>query len=798
MSAVLPVTSQDEDTWLSRALIYNLWHDRRRVMKFFPKFSLKLKQMAGVWLCLCCALLLGAFGVAVFQVMTGPLPISRTNEREVLFIFAGILLFLFIASFLGAAGLSAWLQRLIARPMLDLMSTADSVSRDKRRRGAARYSDKDELSALIDEFHMMLGQIRAQDAALHEARVQLEARVAERTRELSSEVLERQRAEVMLRQQVERMSLINQITRAVAERADLASVFHVLLGHLEDRLGIDFGSACTFTPERGEFVVVAHGPNSGAVASATGQRIGEPLPLAPSFLAGCERGEIFSLISSERSALTQQLIRAGLHYALAVPLQAEGKLLGVLLVGRCAQVEFTAADSNFLQNLGEHVALAARQAQLYTELQNAYRGLHAAQQSALQQERLRALGQIASGIAHDINNALAPVLGFADLLERCETNVSPRGIRFLHAIRTAAQDIVTIVGRMREFYRQREPDEPLLEVHMNLLVQDAINLSRPRWRDIPQQRGVMVTLSTDLDEKIPTVLANESEIRQALVNLIINAVDAMPQGGELTIRTRQIASRKSNPTLPSIPTLQVEVVDTGCGMDDETRRRCLEPFFTTKGARGTGLGLAMVYGVMERQGGRIEIDSCPGKGTTMRLVFAPSVQLKLIPPSKVIDQPQESPPLRLLCIDDEPLVLEVLQELLQHLGHQTTIALGGEEGLSLFRGSAGRHERFDAVITDLGMPGMDGYSLARQLKSESPSTPVILLTGWGIFLGADDPVSSTVDLILPKPPAVSQLQCGLATVLQRKTGPNPPATAPQKPAANRTPPRPQLIRCLDN
>jgi len=297
-------------------------------------------------------------------------------------------------------------------------------------------------------------------------------------------------------------------------------------------------------------------------------------------------------------------------------------------------------------------------------------------------------------------------------------------------------------------------------------------------------------------------MGSESEIRQALVNLIINAVDAMPQGGELTLRTRQIAAPKANPNMPATSTVQVEVVDTGCGMDDETRRRCLEPFFTTKGARGTGLGLAMVYGVMERQGGRIHIESVPSKGTTMRLVFAPSLKLKLLSPTKV-DQAQESPPLRVLCIDDEPLVLEVLEELLQHLGHKTTTALGGQEGLNLFRGCAERHETFDAVITDLGMPGMDGYSFARQLKSESPSTPVILLTGWGMFLGADDPVSTTVNLILPKPPAVNQLQCGLSAVLQRKAGITPPKSGAQtngtqSPATSRPSPHAQLIRCIDN
>jgi nitrogen fixation/metabolism regulation signal transduction histidine kinase len=188
-------------------------------MKVFRKLSLKVRQTFMVWLCLCGALLLGTCGFALFQLITGPIPLRRSNETEVLCIGFGIAAFLFVASFVAAAALSAWIQRLIARPMLDLMRTADSVSGDKP--GAKRCRDNDELSALIDEFHLMLGQIRAQDAALHEARVQLEARVAERTRELSAEVLERQRAEVMLRQQVERMSLINQITRAVAERVDL-------------------------------------------------------------------------------------------------------------------------------------------------------------------------------------------------------------------------------------------------------------------------------------------------------------------------------------------------------------------------------------------------------------------------------------------------------------------------------------------------------------------------------------------------------------------------------------------------
>jgi signal transduction histidine kinase/FixJ family two-component response regulator len=732
---------------------------------------------------------LGACGLAAFEIVSPQPPLTGTAINQAKVAAIVIALLLFTASLIAAVGLSTWLHRLIARPILDLVRTARAVARDKNYALRVPAHGDEELGELIENFNEMLGQVQAQDVALHEARLQLEARVAERTQELSGEMHGRHRAEVMLQHAAERISLVNQITRAVAERADLASVFHVLLGHLEDRLALDFASACTFAPERGEFIVVSHGPKSGAVAAAAGERIGEPLPTADSFLAAAMRGEIFHPFecdSTPSCELTQRLARAGVICALAMPLQAEGKLLGVIIVGRCANQDFTTGDSNFLQTLGEHVALAARQSQLYLELQTAYKELHAAQQSALQQERLRALGQIASGIAHDINNALAPVIGFADLLERSESNVSARGLRFLQTIKTAAQDIATIVGRMREFYRQREPDEPLVDLKLNTTVQEAINLTRPRWRDIPQQRGVVINLATDLDPRLTTLLGNESEIRQALVNLIINGVDAMPQGGNLTVRTRQVAAPNPNPALPPTSSVQLEVIDSGCGMDAETRRRCLEPFFTTKGARGTGLGLAMVYGVMERHGGRIEIETAPGHGTTMRLIFAPGSPLKLLAHPKP-GQDTGSCPLRLLCIDDEPLVLEVLQELLQHLGHQTCTALGAQEGLNLFRDRADRKERFDAVITDLGMPGMDGYSLARQLKSESPSTPVILLTGWGIFLGADDPVSSTVDLILPKPPAVNDLQSGLATVLHRK--PRPAAEETQRHARGRLVPR---------
>ncbi|HWI56315.1 MAG TPA: ATP-binding protein, partial [Bacillota bacterium] len=277
---------------------------------------------------------------------------------------------------------------------------------------------------------------------------------------------------------------------------------------------------------------------------------------------------------------------------------------------------------------------------------------------------------------------------------------------------------------------------------------------------IPLEQGIIINLHTDLDGRVPAILGTESEIRQALVNLILNAIDAMPEGGVLTLRTRQAPPAEGQVA----GAVQVEVADTGVGMDEEIRRRCLEPFFSTKGLRGTGLGLAMVFGAMERHGGSIAVESAPGQGTTMRLVFPVHIPDPAEPPA-VAGVTLDVPSLRILCIDDEPLVLDILKRLLQELGHQVETATGGEDGLNLFRAGATQGKPFDVVITDLGMPRMDGRTLARTLKAESPNTPIILLTGWGMFLKAEDRALARVDLILAKPPSLKDLQQSLANVM---------------------------------
>lgn len=446
----------------------------------------------------------------------------------------------------------------------------------------------------------------------------------------------------------------------------------------------------------------------------------------------------------------------------------------MLVVARFKINAFSSGESEFMRMLSEHVALAAHQARLHADLEMAYNELRQTQQAVMQQERLKALGQMASGIAHDVNNALSPVVGFADLLLRGETDLTPRGKKHLQHVKTAGEDIAHIVSRLREFYRKRDERESLYTLNLNKLAEEVMDMTRPRWRDIPQGRGIMVDVRSEFEPDLPEFLGMESEVREALTNLILNAVDALPNGGTIAVRTR-FGGVEFTPDGKTVPTHAIlEVIDTGTGMDEKTRAHCLEPFFSTKGKRGTGLGLAMVYGVMERHEGRIEIESELGKGTTIRLVF---------PIRKAAhterDEQDRNPalrPLQVLCIDDEPLLRELLQEILEREGHTVEARDSGEAGIEAFRAARERGAPFDIVITDLGMPYLDGRQVARTLKREAPTTPVIMLTGWGAFMKEDGETPPQVDSILSKPPRSRELR----ETLRRLTTKTPLSSADEE------------------
>jgi PAS domain S-box-containing protein len=563
-------------------------------------------------------------------------------------------------------------------------------------------------------------------------------------------------SEQKLRTHLGRLDLLHHITRAIGERQDLGSILQVVIRSLEENLPIDFSCVCLHDPIANTLKVAGVGVKSAPIAMELAMAEQAIVPIDENSLSRCVRGQLVYEpdISQAKSPFPQRLARGGLLALVVAPLQVESKVFGVLIAARRAAHSFSSGECEFLKQLSEHVALASHQSQLHGALQQAYEDLRQTQQAVMQQERLRALGQMASGIAHDINNAISPASLYTQALLEREPNLSDRARNYLETIRHAIDDVAATVARMREFYRQREPQLTLVSLDLNRLASQVVDLTRARWSDMPQHRGIVIELATEFGTGLPGLSGVESDIREALINLVFNAVDAMPEGGTLTLRTKVVEN-------DSARRIQIEVIDTGVGMTPETRRLCLEPFFTTKGERGTGLGLAMVYGMVKRHGAEIEIESEVGKGTTVRLSFdAPADSLiGTDEPARAVAVP---PRLRILIVDDDPLLLKSLRDTLEEDGHVIVTANGGAAGIETFRASQSGNEPFSVVITDLGMPYVDGRKVADAVKGISPSTPVILLTGWGQRLVDDKDIPAHVDQVLNKPPVLLKLREALA------------------------------------
>jgi CheY-like chemotaxis protein len=365
---------------------------------------------------------------------------------------------------------------------------------------------------------------------------------------------------------------------------------------------------------------------------------------------------------------------------------------------------------------------------------------------------------MASGIAHDINNTISPISLYVESLLGHETGLSDRARQELTIILTAIEDVAQTVARMREFYRPREPQLFLTHVDLNTLVRQVIDLTHSRWSDVPLKRGVAIDVKTELSPDLPAIVGSDGEIRDALTNLVFNAIDAMPEGGTLTLQTSVVLPNHSDGDLSRY--VSVEVRDTGVGMDEDTRRRCIEPFFTTKGERGTGLGLSSVYGVVQRHSGQLQIDSERGRGTAVRLTFPVSAD-KPISGGRQLPTRAPARGLRILVVDDDPLITTSLQKTLGDEGHFVTVAQGGQAGIDAFVASTQLGDPFAVVITDLGMPYVDGRKVAAAIRAAS-STPIILLTGWGQSLIAEKDVPTGVDRVLSKPPRLTELRVALA------------------------------------
>jgi len=449
---------------------------------------------------------------------------------------------------------------------------------------------------------------------------------------------------------------------------------------------------------------------------------------------------ITALASVPTAILLARMIPEALRWPSAAALQRANQTLEVEIAERKrAEAEVRRIND----------VLETRVAERTGELEAAYERLRQTQEANMQHERLRSLGRMASGIAHDINNSLTPATLYTQSLLDHET-LSSQARSDLVIIQQAIDDVAQTVTRIKEVYRGPDANATRAPIEIGHLLEQVIELTRARWADMPQERGIVVEVRTEQSVQVPAILGVRAEIRDALTNLVLNAVDAMPQGGTLTLRS-----------YGSHYHVTVEVCDTGVGMSGEIRARCLDPFFTTKGERGMGLGLAMVYCMAERHSAALEIDSEPHAGTVIRLVFPAMPAGEALAPVLSVPRRQVVG-LRILVIDDEEVLRHSIRAILEREGHSVSVAHGGQAGIEVFTTALQRGERFDAVITDLGMPHVDGRSVAAAVKGLSPQTPVILLTGWGQHLRDGNEIPPNVDHMLNKPANLAELRAALA------------------------------------
>ena len=371
-----------------------------------------------------------------------------------------------------------------------------------------------------------------------------------------------------------------------------------------------------------------------------------------------------------------------------------------------------------------------------------------------QADKLRALGQLASGVAHNFNNALAAVIGYTQLAlpKVRDTDIE----KYLMVVEQSAKDAARMVERIQNFSRAASHTDDFFPISVSEIVKDAIDITRPRWRTDAEALGITynVTVSFETTEQ-PLIKAEPSEMREVFVNIILNALDSMPIGGSLHISTKGNGN-----------TVSIGFTDTGTGMTEEIKRRVFEPFFTTKGVSGLGMGLSESYRILERHGGRIEVESELRKGTTFTVVL-PS--LSEPPETQLLEDfsLRDIPSMRVLVIDDEEFVRNVLSAILEEEGHTVTLASSGEEALQMVKVGT-----FEVVFTDLAMPGMDGVAAANEIKQRSPQTKVILMSGYGsdkAYERAGD--TNCIDAAISKPFRLSEIRSVMKASLARHPTP---------------------------
>lgn len=426
-----------------------------------------------------------------------------------------------------------------------------------------------------------------------------------------------------------------------------------------------------------------------------------------------------------------RMLRAGFRSGIRVPLPVDDKVIGIVSLWGVEPNAYGTREQEILERLASQMAPAMENARIYQETQRALETLRTTHEKLVRVERLRAMGELASGVAHDFNNSLAAILGRAQLLINQTTDET--FLQSLRLIEQSAKDSAQMVRRILEFARV-DPEVEYTAVDLSGLAHDVVELTRHKWSDEAQSKGQSIRVTVHQGD-IPPARGNYAELREALTNIVINACESITGNGVIEIRTESLNKK-----------VCLSVSDTGAGMKPEVLRRIFDPFFTTKSFTGTGMGLSVAFGIVSRHGGNIDVESHENVGTTMR-VSLPAATSDLV--VRETASPFSTRPARvaeILVIEDEPTIRDTMDRILTMAGHRVTLAQDGEQGISHFRSG-----KFDIVFTDLGMPGLSGWEVAEAIKLEGRDVPVVMVTGWGVAIEQSEIERRPIDGVLSKP-----------------------------------------------
>lgn len=558
-------------------------------------------------------------------------------------------------------------------------------------------------------------------------------------KKLSQELYQEKVLSQSLEERFQELKALFEVSTLVNSEIELSLILDMISKTVLDSLQGDRSSLLLYEKDRKKLICVsAHGVLSDKIKnteldpdeSVAGWVMthGEPLLLGEEL----QKDKFKNFIPKDEKIVS----------SLSVPLKVKNEIIGVLNVSSLREErKFNEVDLKLVSIFAQNAVVSIEKAELYQEvkkqagvLEETLEDLKKTHTQLIQSEKMRALGDLAGGIVHDFNNILGIITGRAELLlKQAKEEESIKGLMLIEQV---ANDGAEKIRRLQE-YTKIGKESIFIKVDLNKILQQVAEITSFKWKDEALARGININIDMDLKEINP-IAGNPSELREIFVNLLLNAIEALPRGGRITLNTWMENG-----------CVLVSVKDDGIGMKDEVKSKIFEPFFTLKGDKGTGLGLTIVNGIVSKHQGSITVDSEPGKGTCIWLKF---------PVSRKAQEEEEKimvidfQPANILVIEDEKNMREIILEMLSEQGHSVTLAVDGKQGIEFFKKGT-----YDLVLTNLSMPEMSGWEVVREIKSANPYVKVALMTGCGAQTKEEETKAKGVDFLISKPFKKNQL-----------------------------------------